>query len=67
MGDPQGNFVWLPVGDRAAEGAAAFLAAGVGVRLFPGEGVRITIGDAVATAAVLGAAAVWCGTSRSSV
>ena len=52
--------------DRAAEGAAAFLAAGVGVRLFPGEGVRITVGDAVATAAVLGAAAAWCGASRRS-
>ncbi|HSQ72690.1 MAG TPA: aminotransferase class I/II-fold pyridoxal phosphate-dependent enzyme [Rubrivivax sp.] len=67
VGDPQGNFVWLPVGDRAAEGAAAFLAAGVGVRLFPGEGVRITMGDAVATAAVLGAAAAWCGTSHRTV
>ncbi len=67
VGDPQGNFVWLPLGYRAAEAAAAFLAGGVGVRLFPGEGVRITIGDAAATAAVLGAAVAWCERSASAV
>jgi len=57
VGDAQGNFIWLPLGERAAGCAAAFLAAGIGVRLFPGEGVRITVGTPEDTAAVLRAAA----------
>jgi len=64
VGDPQANFVWLPLGERAAACAAAFLAAGIGVRSFPGEGVRITVGDAGDTQAVLRAAAAWCDTER---
>jgi histidinol-phosphate aminotransferase len=40
----QGNFVWLPLGDRSVEFAAACDAAGVVVRPFPGDGVRVTIG-----------------------
>ncbi|GMV46723.1 MAG: putative phenylalanine aminotransferase [Pseudomonadota bacterium] len=60
VGDPQANFVWLPVAAAAADFAAAFLAAGVGVRLFPGEGVRITVGQADDSTAVLRAAAAWC-------
>ena len=42
----QGNFVWLPAGDRALEVAAAFDAAGLIVRPFAGDGVRISIGEA---------------------
>jgi len=60
VGDSQANFVWLPLGARAADFAAAFLAAGIGVRCFPGEGVRITVGDADDSAAVLRVAAAWC-------
>ncbi len=41
----QGNFVWLPAGDRALEVAAAFEAAGVIVRPFAGDGVRISVGE----------------------
>lgn len=41
----QGNFVWLPAGDRAGEVAAAFEAAGLIVRAFPGDGVRISVGE----------------------
>ncbi|AWK10074.1 histidinol-phosphate transaminase [Streptomyces spongiicola] len=41
----QANFVWLRLGERAAEFAAACEAAGVVVRPFPGEGVRVTIGE----------------------
>jgi histidinol-phosphate aminotransferase len=40
----QSNFVWLPLGERSAPFAAACEQAGVIVRPFPGEGVRVTIG-----------------------
>ncbi|HEU5033286.1 MAG TPA: histidinol-phosphate transaminase [Mycobacteriales bacterium] len=40
----QANFVWLPLGDRAAAFAEHCLAGGVIVRPFAGEGVRVTIG-----------------------
>ncbi|MDQ1746188.1 MAG: histidinol-phosphate aminotransferase [Frankiaceae bacterium] len=42
--DSQANFVWLPLGERSAEFAAACAEAGVLVRPFAGEGVRVTIG-----------------------
>ena len=42
----QSNFVWLPLRDRATEFAAACEAAGVIVRPFAGDGVRVTIGTA---------------------
>ncbi len=41
----QGNFVWLPAGDRALEVAAAFEQAGLIVRPFAGDGVRISVGE----------------------
>ncbi len=43
--DAQGNFVWLALGDRAGEFAAAAEQAGVMVRPFAGEGVRVSIGE----------------------
>ena len=43
--DAQGNFVWLPLGDRTAEFAAASEEAGIMVRPFAGDGVRISIGE----------------------
>lgn len=55
--DAQGNFVWLPAGPLTADYAAAFAAGGVIVRPYaagaPGDGVRITIGDAAANQRVL--------------
>ncbi|CAN7453086.1 histidinol-phosphate transaminase [Microbacterium sp. LjRoot45] len=42
----QGNFVWLPAGGRTAEIAAAFEAAGLIVRAFAGDGIRISVGEA---------------------
>ncbi|MFY1677813.1 histidinol-phosphate transaminase [Streptomyces sp. WMMC905] len=39
------NFVWLRLGERTAAFADACEQAGVVVRPFPGEGVRITIGE----------------------
>ncbi|MFD9125287.1 histidinol-phosphate transaminase [Kitasatospora sp. NPDC059571] len=44
--DSQANFVWLRLGGRTADFAAACAAAGVVVRPFPGEGVRVSIGEA---------------------
>ncbi len=43
--DAQGNFVWLALGDRTGEFAAAAEAAGVMVRPFAGEGARVSIGE----------------------
>ncbi|MFC9325818.1 histidinol-phosphate transaminase [Kitasatospora sp. NPDC057015] len=43
--DSQANFVWLRLGERTLDFAAACGAAGVIVRPFPGEGVRVTIGE----------------------
>jgi histidinol-phosphate aminotransferase len=43
--DAQGNFVWLGLGDRTADFAAAAEEAGIMVRPFVGEGVRVSIGE----------------------
>ena len=43
--EPQGNFVWFTLGDRATEFSAAADAAGIVVRPFAGEGVRVSIGE----------------------
>ncbi|MDH6141539.1 histidinol-phosphate aminotransferase [Kitasatospora sp. GP30] len=48
LADSQANFVWLRLGDRTMDFAAAAAAAGVIVRPFPGEGVRVTIGETAA-------------------
>lgn len=55
--DPQGNFVWLALGDRTAEGDDAFHARGVTVRAFAGEGLRVSIGEDESVSRVLEAAA----------
>ncbi|MFG2138787.1 histidinol-phosphate transaminase [Streptomyces sp. NPDC048650] len=46
--ESQANFVWLRLGDRTVDFAAACERAGVVVRPFPGEGVRVTIGESAA-------------------
>lgn len=43
--ETQANFVWLPLGERAAEFSAAAQAQALSVRAFAGEGVRVTIGE----------------------
>ncbi|MDX3227023.1 histidinol-phosphate transaminase [Streptomyces sp. ME19-01-6] len=43
--ESQANFVWLRLGERTVDFAVACEAAGVVVRPFPGEGVRVTIGE----------------------
>jgi histidinol-phosphate aminotransferase len=53
----EANFVWLRLGERTADFAAACAAQGVAVRPFPGEGARVSIGDPEANDAFLAAAA----------
>lgn len=55
--DSQANFVWLPLGDRAAAFAEASARAGVLVRPFQGDGVRVSVGETEATDLLLEIAA----------
>ncbi|CBG71694.1 histidinol-phosphate transaminase [Streptomyces sp. LBUM 1478] len=43
--ETEANFVWLRLGERTVAFAGACERAGVVVRPFPGEGVRVTIGE----------------------
>ncbi|MGW6445206.1 histidinol-phosphate transaminase [Lentzea sp. NPDC055074] len=54
--ESEANFVWLPLGEESVAFAATCAAAGVAVRAFPGEGVRVSIGDTRANDAFLAAA-----------
>jgi histidinol-phosphate aminotransferase len=51
--DAQGNFVWLPLGERTLDFAAAADEAGVMVRPFAGEGCRVSIGEPAANDVLL--------------
>ena len=42
--EPQGNFVWLPIGTRADDIALALEREGVVTRSFADDGIRVTIG-----------------------
>jgi len=42
--DSEGNFVWLPLRERAAYAGLAMERMGVITRVFAGEGIRVTIG-----------------------
>jgi histidinol-phosphate aminotransferase len=44
VADSQANFVWLPLGERTTEVAAALEARAVITRPFAGEGIRVTVG-----------------------
>lgn len=55
----QANFVWTPLGERAVDFAELAAAHGVLVRPFPGEGVRITVGDPQLADALSPALAQW--------
>jgi len=57
--DAQGNFFWLGVGDETTALAEHFRVAGILVRPFDGEGVRISIGTRSDNERVLAAAASW--------
>jgi len=55
--EAQGNFVWLPSGVETIEVAAAFDAAGLIVRPFAGDGIRISVGEEESVEKVLRIAA----------
>ena len=54
---PQGNFVWLATGASTAAAAELFAAAGIVVRPFAAEGIRVSIGEAQSVDKLLKAAA----------
>ncbi|MFZ1432147.1 MAG: histidinol-phosphate transaminase [Candidatus Microthrix parvicella] len=53
MPDSQANFVWFGVGERAVELGDRLEAAGIIARVFPGVGVRLTVGTAADTDRIL--------------
>jgi histidinol-phosphate aminotransferase len=53
----EANFVWLRLGQAAMGFAAACERAGISVRPFPDEGIRVTVGDRAANDAFLALAA----------
>lgn len=59
--DSQGNFVWFELGERSLEFAAAAGRAGVAVRPFAGEGVRVSIGEADGNDLLITVAAQFAG------
>ncbi|AMM19281.1 aminotransferase [Frondihabitans sp. PAMC 28766] len=52
----QANFIWLPTGDQTAHAAEVFEKAGIIVRAFAPEGLRISIGETASVDKLLGAA-----------
>jgi histidinol-phosphate aminotransferase len=59
--ESEANFVWLRLGERTMEFAAACDAVGLSVRPFVGEGVRITIGEPEANTRFIEHAQAWVG------
>jgi histidinol-phosphate aminotransferase len=57
--DAQGNFVWLGLGDRSTDFAAACDERGVMVRPFAGDGVRVSIGEPAGNDVLLEVAATF--------
>lgn len=57
--DTQANFVWMPLGERTEQRAAEAAAAGIIVRPFSGEGIRVTIGEDEALDDFLKLTATW--------
>jgi histidinol-phosphate aminotransferase len=57
--DTQGNFVWFELGEATVERGAQAREAGVLVRPFAGEGIRVTVGEREANDAFLQVAASW--------
>ncbi|WP_308798014.1 histidinol-phosphate transaminase [Agromyces silvae] len=53
----QGNFIWLPTGDATETTAEALWSAGVVARPFPGDGIRVSVGEEPSVQAVIEALA----------
>lgn len=57
--EPQGNFVWLALGERTSEFARRAVEHGVLVRPFAGEGARVSVGTPEENDAFLGLMRAW--------
>lgn len=57
--DSEANFVWLPLGAQATAFAERCARAGVLVRPFAGDGVRVSVGEPEATDVLLEVVADW--------
>jgi histidinol-phosphate aminotransferase len=44
--EPQGNFVWLPTGAQTVAAAEVLEEHGIVARVFAGDGIRVTVGEA---------------------
>lgn len=51
--EPQANFFWIPFGAKTAQAAERFTQAGLSVRVFEPEGIRISMGESVANDTVI--------------
>jgi histidinol-phosphate aminotransferase len=54
--DAQGNFLWIPAGDQATTAGEILVENGVVARVFPGDGVRVSVGEDEATGRIVAAA-----------
>ena len=54
--EPQGNFVWLPTGERTEAAAEVLTAHGIVARVFPPEGIRVSVGEEESVERLLAAA-----------
>jgi histidinol-phosphate aminotransferase len=61
----EANFVWLTLGERTMDFARTCEQAGITVRPFDGEGVRITIGEPAANDRLVSIATEWVAASSS--
>jgi histidinol-phosphate aminotransferase len=60
----QGNFVWLPTGEQTVAAAAILEAGRIVARVFPPDGIRVSIGEPESVGTLLRAAAEVVGTLR---
>jgi histidinol-phosphate aminotransferase len=56
--------VWLPTGERTVEAAAILESGGIVARVFPPEGIRVSIGEPESVETLLRAASEVVGTLR---
>lgn len=55
--EPHGNFVWLPTGKNTDAAAQILESGGIVARVFSGEGIRVTVGEAESIPVLLAATA----------
>ena len=60
----QGNFVWLPTGEHTVAAAETLESHGIVARVFPPDGIRVSIGEAESVETLLRAAAEVVDTLR---